>query len=77
MASKRRWFWVSRNKTQYLHWNDVVLHVGTKRPSKDEDGDLAIEDDDLEVCLKYFEQFTGITLKAGELKKIELTAREL
>ena len=77
MASKRRWFWVSKSTTQHPHWNDVVLHVGTKRPSKDKAGDWTLEDDDAEICTKYFEQFTGIKLGPGEIKKIELTAREL
>ena len=50
MASNRRWFWVSKNTTQYSH--DVVLHVGTKRPSKDKAGDWALGDDDAEICTR-------------------------
>ena len=83
MTSKRTWFWVSRNDDDS---NSINIHIRAQKPKRDSDcpknWDIfftpgSYTEGDLEVCRKYFEQFTGIKLKPGERKKIQLTAEVL
>ena len=77
----RTWFWASRNEDEVI--DEINIHVRAKKPKRDKDcpeiWDLffsaSASEGDIEVCRKYFEKFTGIQLKPGECKKIQLSAK--
>ncbi|MCB7130442.1 MAG: hypothetical protein J3T61_12995 [Candidatus Brocadiales bacterium] len=79
----KTWFWVSRNDTD---GGDINIHVRAEKPKRDkafpeswylyyETGSYS--EGDIEVCRKYFEKFTGIKLKPGECKKVQISAEIL
>ncbi len=79
----RKWFWVSRNDSDD---NDINVHVREQKPKRNKDfpkdWDLYFKlgsyaEGDTQVCRKYFEKFTGIKLKPGECKKVQMSAEIL
>ena len=77
----RTWFWASRNEDND---GDINIHVRAQKPKRNKDfpdtwdsfylpGNYS--EGDIEVCRKYFEKFTGIQLKPGECKKIQISAK--
>ncbi len=81
-SDMRTWFWVTRNNSDSTGIN---IHVRARKPRKEEfhpdcwevwwSGDDT--EGDFDMCRKYFEKFTGIKLKSGECKKVQLTAEIL
>lgn len=76
----RTWFWVSRDNSDST---DINIHVRARQPKKEvhyQDcweiwyAGGSVTEGDIEMCRKYFEKFTGIKLKPGECKKVQVSA---
>jgi hypothetical protein len=77
----RKWFWVSRNDSDSP---DINIHIRARKPQRDKHYPDCWDfwygfhpEGDTDMCRKYFEKFTGIKLKPGECKKVQLTAKIL